>query len=123
MSSLAMLLQIIIALGIVNVWVFRRDRESRFRPEGASNIADEFARYGFSDSFRRVVGATKLTLAALLVIGVAYAPLAITAAIGMMVLMVGAVAAHVKVRDPILKSVPALLMLAMSTIVAVIRLG
>ena len=123
MSSLAIVLQIIIALGIVNVWVIRRDRKTGYRPEGASSIAEEFARYGFSDSFRRVVGATKLTLAALLVIGVAYAPLAIAAAIGMMVLMVGAVAAHVKVRDPILKSVPALLMLAMSTIVAVIRLG
>ena len=121
MSSLAIVLQIIIALGIVNVWVFRRDRESGFRPEGALNIADEFARYGFSDSFRRVVGATKLTLAALLVIGVAYAPLAIAAAAGMMILMAGAVAAHAKVRDPILKSVPALLMLAMSTFVVVAR--
>lgn len=121
MSSLAIVLQIIIALGIVNVWVIRRDRETGYRPNGASNIADEFAQYGFSDSFRRLVGATKLTLAALLVIGVAYAPLAIAAAAGMMILMVGAVAAHVKVRDPILKSVPALLMLAMSTIVVVAR--
>ena len=123
MSSFAIALQLIIALGIVNVWVIRRDRETGYRPSGASNIAEEFARYGFSDSFRRAVGATKLTLAALLVVGVAYAPLAVAAAAGMMVLMSGAIAAHIKVRDPVIKSLPAFLMLAMSTAVVVARIG
>ena len=122
MSSFAIALQLIIALGIVNVWVFRRDRATGFRPDGAANISEEFARYGFSDSFRRTIGATKLLLAGLLVIGVVYAPLAIAAAAGMVMLMSGAVAAHFKVRDPLVKSVPALLMLVMSAAVVIVRI-
>ena len=122
MSNFAIALQLIIALGIVNVWVIRRDRATGFRPEGAANISEEFARYGFSDSFRKVIGATKLFLAGLLVIGIAYAPLAIAAAAGLVLLMSGAVAAHIKVRDPLVKSVPALLMLAMSAAVVIVRI-
>ena len=123
MSSLAILLQVIIALGIINVWVLRRDRPTNYRPEGASNISEEFSRYGFSNDFRLMIGATKLTLAALLVLGIAYAPLAVAAASGMTILMLGAVVSHMKVSDPIIKSVPALLMLLMSVVVIVARVG
>jgi len=68
------------------------------------------------------MGVTKLTLAALLVVGVAYAPLGVAAAAGMVLLMSGANVAHIRVRDPVVKSVPALLMLAMSAAVVMIRL-
>ena len=67
------------------------------------------------------MGVTKLTLAALLVVGVAYAPLGVAAA-GMVLLMSGAIVAQIRVRDPVVKSVPALLMLAMSAAVVMIRL-
>ena len=123
MSRLAIILQVIIAAGIFNVWILRRGRPTNYRPDGASNISEEFARYGFSDAFRRTIGTTKLTLAALLLLGTAYAPLAVGAASGMAILMCGAVAAHVKVRDPMIKSIPALLMLLMSTAVVVVRVG
>jgi hypothetical protein len=121
-SSFAVALQLIIALGVVNVWVIRRDRATGYRPDGAENIAEEFSRYGFSDSFRRMIGATKLLLAGLLVVGVVYSQVAVAAAAGMVLLMTGAVAAHIKVRDPLVKSVPALLMLAMSATVVLVRI-
>jgi hypothetical protein len=38
-------------------------------------------------------------------------------------LMLGALAMHLKVKDPLLKSIPALAMLAMTTTLAVIKLG
>ena len=124
MSNIAVLLQIVIALGIVNVWIHSGAIAPRgFRPDGAANIAEEFARYGLSDTVRRLVGGTKLALAALLLIGIAYPVLAVAAAAGIAVLMAGAVGAHIKVRDPLMKSVPALLMLAMSTVVLIARLG
>ena len=62
-------------------------------------------------------------LAALLLIGIVYPVLAVAAAAGIAVLMAGAVGAHIKVRDPLMKSVPALLMLAMSTVVLIAQLG
>ena len=40
----------------------------------------------------------------------------------MVLLMSGAIVAHIRVRDPVVKSVPALLMLAMSAAVVMIRL-
>lgn len=123
MSNIVVLLQIVIALGIVNVWIIRRDRATGFRPDGSANIAEEFTRYGLSDTVRRLVGGTKLALAALLLIGIAYPVLAVAAAAGIAVLMAGAVGAHIKVRDPLMKSVPALLMLAMSTVVLIAQLG
>lgn len=38
MSNIAIILQLVIALGIVNVWIIRRDRATGFRPDGAANI-------------------------------------------------------------------------------------
>ena len=122
MTTFAVALHLIIALGVINVWFIRRDKATGFRPDGASKIAEESRWYGVSDSFRRSMGVTKLTLAALLVVGVTYAPLGAAAAAGMVLLMSGAIVAHISVRDPVVKSVPALLMLPMSAALVMIRL-
>ena len=121
MTNFAVAFPLIIALGVINVWIIRRDKATGFRPDGAANIAEEFRRYGFSDSLRRSIGVTKLTLSALLLVGGAYAPIGAAAA-GMVLLMSGAIVAHIRVRDPVVESVPALLMLAMSAAMVMIRL-
>ena len=123
MANLAILAQIIIALGIINVWIIRRNRPTPYRPDGASDIREEFARYGLPEWAPTVVGATKLSLAVLLLVGIVYANVALPAAAGMAALMVGAVWAHVKVRDPLIKAVPALGMLALSLVVVAARLA
>ncbi|MCA1791690.1 MAG: DoxX family protein [Thioalkalivibrio sp.] len=123
MSFIAVVAQIVIALGIFNVWILRRDRPTGYRPEGARSIAEEFERYGFPDWVRVVVGSTKLALAAALLVGVVYAQVALPAAVLMGVLMLGAVAAHVRVRDPLVKSLPALGMLLLSGVVVVAYLA
>ena len=68
------------------------------------------------------MGATKLALAALLLVGIVYAQVALPAAMGMAALMVGALWAHARVRDPLIKSVPALGMLVLSLLVVAARL-
>ncbi|MDX1492816.1 MAG: hypothetical protein R3253_01990, partial [Longimicrobiales bacterium] len=65
MSTVAIIAQVIIALGIFNVWIVRRDRSTPYRPEGASNMEEEFRRYGLPDWVRVAVGSTKVTLAVL----------------------------------------------------------
>ena len=119
MLTLAIVCQIVIALGIFNVWVLRRDRATAYRPEGATNLRDEFARYGFPDWVRKLVGTAKLSLAVLLLIGVFFTPIAAPAAAIMALLMISAIAAHVRVRDPLTKSMPAFLLLLLSTVVVV----
>lgn len=117
MSTVAIIAQVVIALGIFNVWIIRRDRSTPYRPEGASNMEEEFARYGLPDWVRVVVGSTKVTLAVLLLFGVLFTPLAVISATLMALLMVSAVVAHVRVGDPWRKSIPAALMLMLSALV------
>ena len=67
MNEISIVAQVIIALGIVNVWVLRSDKPTPWRPDGASNLREEFAKYGWPDWMRKGVGIAKLTLAALLI--------------------------------------------------------
>lgn len=115
--SLAIACQVLIALGIFNVWVVRRNRPTPFRPDGAEGIEEEFIRYGFPSWMWKAVGATKLTLAVLLLIGVFVPAIAPIAAAGMALLMISAIAAHVRVKDPLVKSLPAVTMLLLCAVV------
>ena len=119
MTTLAIACQILIALGIYNVWLLRRDRPTAYRPDGAQNIEEEFARYGLPGWAWIAVGAAKVTLATALLIAIAVPGLAPWAGGLMALFMLSAVVAHVRVSDPLMKSVPALLMLLLSTIVVV----
>jgi len=76
--------------------------------------SEEFRVYGLSDGMRRLVGALKLSLAALLVVGIWVPAIAVVAALCMAFLMLIAVAMHVKVSDPITKAVPAFCMMVLS---------
>jgi len=64
------------------------------------------------------VGFLKLLFATLLIVGIWYQPVVQTAATGMAVLMLGAISMHVKVKDPLKRSLPAFTMLVLSGIVA-----
>ena len=123
MSTVAVLSQIVIALGIVNVWVLRRERATAYRPVGARNIQEEFEQYGFPSWAPAVVGGTKIALAALLVVGIFVPAVTAPAAALMAMLMVGAIGAHLKVGDPLVKSGPALLMLILSVLVLLGQAG
>ncbi len=118
MSTLAIVLQLVIALGIINVWVLRPGKPTPWRPEGARNLAEEFRRYGLPDWMRQLVGAAKLSLAVLLILGIWYPILAVAAAIGIAILMAGAVGAHLKIGDPLRKALPSFTLLVLSVLVA-----
>ena len=109
--------KVIIAAGIVNVWIIRFNKASDYRGGSATSMREEFAAYGLSEGVMRLVGFLKLLLAALLVIGIWVEPLVAPAATGMALLMIGALAMHFKIGDPTIKLVPALLMLVLTIIV------
>ena len=83
-------------------------RATPYRPEGADNLKEEFREYGLPEWARWVVGTLKLTFAALLIVGLILPEVTPIAAAGMGLLMIGAVVAHLRVGDPLAKSVPAL---------------
>lgn len=119
MESVALVIQIVIALGIFNVWILRFSKTTEWRGGSADNMKTEFETYGLPVWSVTVVGFLKLLLAACLVAGIWFPVLVRPAAIGIAVLMFGAVAMHVKVKDPAKKSLPALTMLVLSLFVAV----
>ena len=107
MHLLAVCAQIVIACSIVFVWVVR-----------FPSVAVEFREYGLSDLIRSTVGATKISLATLLIVGIWYPALVTIPALLMACLMVCALAAHAKVHHPWQKYVPSALLLLLSLLVA-----
>jgi uncharacterized membrane protein YphA (DoxX/SURF4 family) len=119
MDTAVVVIQIIVALGILNVWILRYGKPTSWRGGDAKNMKEEFEVYGLPGWFTNLVGFLKLLLAALLIAGLWVPALTRPAAVGLAVLMLGAVSMHVKVKDPLKKSLPALTMLVLSVIVAV----
>jgi hypothetical protein len=112
MENLTVYAQMIIAISIVIVWVFRFD-----------NIVKEFKQYGLSDLVRSMVGAAKISLATLLVVGIFYQKVVFVSALLMAFLMVCALLAHIKVRNPFKKYIPSFLLLVLSLFVAAVDYG
>jgi hypothetical protein len=121
--DLASVLQIILALGLINVWLVRSGKATAYRGSSSTNLKDEFAAYGLPDAVFYLVGALKLGSAVALLAGLWYPELVLPAAGVLAGLMVGALLMHIKVKDPLTKSLPALAMLGMSTTVLVMKLG
>ena len=117
MESVSLLIQAILALGILNVWLLRAGRPTAFRGGAAPNLKAEFASYGLSSAAFYVIGALKLLAAAMLLLGFVRPVLVMPAAALLAVLMLGAVLMHAKVRDPAIRYLPAAVMLFLSLVV------
>ncbi|RKS95148.1 DoxX-like protein [Flavobacterium limicola] len=107
MNTYTTIAQLAIALSVGYVWIFRFD-----------NIVKEFKQYGLSDLTRNMVGASKIVLATLLVTGIWYPELVFIPALLMAFLMASAQFFHFKVKNPWIKHLPSLLLLAISLFVA-----
>ena len=118
---LVSILQIIIAIGLINVWIVRFHKPTRYRGRGAGNMEQEFHAYGLPTWFMYVVGGMKLIIAGLMIIGLWRHTIVYPIAWALVGLMVGAIAMHIKVRDPLMRTLPAIGMLLMA--VGIIVLG
>jgi hypothetical protein len=120
MSGIIVLSQLTIALGILNVWLLRVNRPTNYRGGNARNMEEEFHVYGLSSKCMRVVRVCKLTSAALLIAGLWFPFFTTIGAVAMASLMFAAVLMHAKVRDPLMKSLPAASLLLLSLMVALL---
>jgi hypothetical protein len=112
-SVISTVLQIVVALGLLNVWLVRAQASTAYRGGSAQSLKEEFAAYGLPDWTFFAVGFLKVASAVLLIVGI-WAPVLIRPPAAIVaVLMIGALAMHAKVRDPLTKSLPAFLMLVM----------
>ena len=97
MEKILILSQLIVAISVIIVWVFRRE-----------NIIVEFEHYGISDIIRNIVGALKISLATILILS----------SLVMAFLMICAQYFHIKVRNPLKKFIPSFCLLILCLFIA-----
>ena len=90
-----------------DVWLIRYDKPQRARGGDAKTMIEEFRVYGLPDWFRNLIRVLKLSFGTLMIVGIWIPTAALVAGSGLAVLMAGAIAMHIKVKDPALKSLPA----------------
>ena len=113
MNYLLVALTLLVSLGILNVWVLRRDRKTAYRGQAAQTLREEFAVYGLPAWVFPVIGVTKVLLATALLASLQFSFLGKPAAMALGLIMLVAFAMHLKVKDAAIKSVPSLAVLAM----------
>jgi DoxX-like family len=111
MTNYAVVAQIIVALSIFYVWIFR-----------FSNIEKEFNQYGLNDLTRSLVGAAKISLSTLLVAGIWYPSLTLIPSLLIAFLMVSAQYFHFKAGNPWIKHLPSLILLLLCLFIAAVSL-
>ena len=116
MEILRVAIQVTVAAGIYNVWLIRPRMPTRWRGGGAENLSEEFEIYGLPPWAMGLVGSLKILFATLLIVGIWYPPIVEPAAIGMAIMMAGAVSVHLKVGDPLKRALPACILLVLSLI-------
>lgn len=114
MHTTQIILQCTVALGLLNVWLLRANRSTPYRGGNAQTMREEFATYGLPPLVMYLVGTLKVGAAVCLIAGVWWPPLVFPAALLSALLMVGALAMHIKIHDPVQKSLPAVLLLLIS---------
>ena len=108
-------LQLVVGVGLLNVWLVRSRSATAYRGGDARSLREEFAVYGLPSAVFAVVGVLKVGAALVLIAGVWLDLPVREAAAVVAALMVGAIAMHIKVKDPDRKALPATAMLVMST--------
>lgn len=112
MHKFAIAAQIIIALSVYFVWVLH-----------FGNVVKEFHEYHLSDLTRSAVGALKMSISALLLVGIWYPGLVLVSALVMAFMMLCAQVFHARAHHTFLRYVPSLGLLLLSLFVAAVYRG
>ena len=113
MTTLAIILNLVIAVTLLNVWIIRFNKQTIYRGGNSNSMAEEFFTYGLPKWFMYVIGSMKVIIAILLILGIWIDSLNLYSYITLCILMLGAIIMHVKVKDKIIKSVPAISILTL----------
>ena len=108
MDTVQIIAQWVVGLGILNVWLLRGNRATAYRGGDAVNMVEEFKVYGLLKSFMYAIGTLKVIIALALIAGTWMPQWVMPAAVGLALLMAGAVLMHVKVKDTFKKTSPSI---------------
>ena len=109
MIILSIVAQILIATTILIIWVFRFYK-----------VEKEFKSYGLSDLTRNIVGASKISLSTLLIVGIWFKELLLVSSLLMALLMVAAQFYHYKAKHPLLYFILSFILLVLCLFIAAV---
>ena len=121
MKLIGKIAQTAAALWILDVWFKRFNKDTGYRGGNATNMKEEFAVYGLSETTMYAVGAAKVTLAGLMLVGHVKPQLVRPASMGLAAFMLGAIGMHIKAGDRIKQYLPALSVFTLATTSAVLN--
>lgn len=101
------LAQVLVAVSVLFVWVFRQ-----------ANIAKEFQSFGLGELTRSMVGAFKIALATLLLVGLWFPVLVFASSLLMGLMMIAAQFFHARAGSPWVKRLPSLVLLGLCVLLA-----
>ncbi len=123
MTNIAKIAQIGSALWIFNVWFNRFNKDTGYRGGDAKNMQEEFEEYGLSKNTMYAVGAAKVGLASMMLVGLFVPKYTRPASAGLAAMMLGAIGMHVKVKDPVKRSIPAISVFSGAALSAILNGG
>jgi hypothetical protein len=107
MKDLLIISQLIVAVSVLFVWVFR-----------FHNVEKEFKQFGLSVTIRSAVGASKIALATLLLVGLCQPSYVFYSAILMGFFMLSAQYFHFKLKNPLQQRIPSFIFLSLCVFIA-----
>lgn len=114
------ILQIILALTLINVWLIHFSKPTKFRAHGAQSMRDEFKVYGLPEWFMHMVGFSKILIALSFILGLWIPSLIYPASVFLAALMTGAIVMHIKVKDSLVRTLPAIIVLVMAITLSIL---
>jgi hypothetical protein len=111
MENLLSLAQLVLALSVAYVWIFRYH-----------NVVKEFIQFGLNDTTRNFVGVSKIALSTLLVAGIWYPLLVQIPSVLMGLFMIAAQYFHFKIKNPFSKHLPSLILLMLCAIIVLLSI-
>lgn len=122
MKILKYLLSAAVSLVVLNVWFFRFNQSTLYRGGDATNMVEEFAVYGLSETMVYIIGGLKVFAALGLLFGFFKEKTIIPSSGLMALLMLGAIYMHFRVADEAIKYLPAGLMFVFSALLFFIQI-
>lgn len=106
MSTLSTILAVFLGVFFVGVGIPKLT--------GQADVVANFKRWGYADTIRIATGIVEVLAGVLLLVGIGVQAVAITGALLVMFVMLGALMTHSRVRDPFTKWAPPVLLLALA---------
>lgn len=116
-QQLVSLFQVVISLSVMRVWTINLNKSTPWRGGGARNMKEEFTAYGLPQWMVYFVGILKVIFSIGLIAGLWIPELISFSASGIAIFMFFAILMHVKIKDPIKKSIPALTFMVLSLLI------